>query len=84
MARILPNPLFSELLQKLELEVDVVDDVLASHALDAVSRTGRNTSTKLLSILGCIVIGYDQFSERCVRMQEEIIFDSTVLTLSHF
>jgi hypothetical protein len=40
--------MFSKLAQEFELEVDVVDDVLASCAMPG---RGRNTSTKLSSIL---------------------------------
>lgn len=37
--------------QELELEVDVVDDVLASCAIPG---KGRNTSTKLSSLVVCM------------------------------
>ena len=49
------SPMFSELQccawRELELEVDFVDDVLASCAIPG---KGRNTSTKLSSILVCM------------------------------
>ena len=42
---------YSELLPELELEVDVVDDVLASCAIPG---KGRITSTKLFSFVVCM------------------------------
>jgi hypothetical protein len=52
--RILRSPMFSKLVQELKLEVDVVDDVLASCAMPG---RGRNTSTKLSKIAVCMIIG---------------------------
>ena len=46
--------MFSKLVQELKLEVDVVDDVLASCAMPG---RGRNTSTKLSKIAVCMIIG---------------------------
>jgi translation initiation factor IF-1 len=43
--------MFSELLPELELEVDVLDDVLASCAIPG---KGRITSTKLFSFVVCM------------------------------
>ena len=50
--RILRSPMFSKLVQELKLEVDVVDDVLASHAMPGKGKEQKHKIVKHCSMHG--------------------------------